>query len=63
MDRTFTQKLNGERTAAKEIEEAFKTVGIVARAKIERLCSEGKTEEAQQLENALCIINNTDYNN
>ena len=60
--RVFEQKLEGNPIAAAEIEDAFKTVGIVIRAKIERLCNEGKYEEAQELENALIKINTADYN-
>ena len=45
-----------------EAEEAFKTVGIVVRAKIERLCNERRYEEAKELEKALITINNADYN-
>ena len=67
MDREFTQKIETcghyfSVTAGKEAEEAFKTVGIVVRAKIERLCSEKRYEEAKELENALITINNADYN-
>lgn len=66
MDRVFTQKIevqeDGFQNAGVEIEDAFKTVGIVIRAKIERLCNDGKHEEAKELEKALIIINNTDYN-
>lgn len=62
MDKTFTQKIQGHPTSAREIEDAFETVGIIVRAKIERLCNENKFEEAQELENALIKINNADYN-
>lgn len=66
MDREFTQKIevpeNDFQKAGKEIEEAFKTVGIIIRAKIERLCNDGKLEEAKKLEEALITINNADYN-
>ena len=66
MDRVFTQKINafecGFPNASKEIEDAFQTVGIIIRAKIERLFNDGKYEEAKELENALITINNSDYN-
>lgn len=66
MDKEFTQKINipknGSAKTGEEIEEAFKTVGIVIRAKIERLCNKGKSEEARELEKALIAINNADYN-
>ena len=67
MDREFTQKIETSEnafsvTAGEEIEDAFKTVGIIIRAKIERLCNTGRYEEAKELENALITINNADYN-
>lgn len=67
MDREFTQKIDTPEntfsvTAGEEIEEAFKTVGIIIRAKIERLCNAEKYEEAKELEKALITINNADYN-
>ena len=62
-NRVFKQKIKGNPIAAAEIEDAFKTCGIIIRAKIERLCNEGKYEEAQELEKALNIINKQDYNN
>lgn len=62
MDKTFTQDLQGHPIAVKEIKEAFETVGIIVRAKIERLCNESQYEEAKKLEEALITINNTDYN-
>ena len=62
MDKVFTQKLQGYPESAREIEEAFETVGIIVRAKIERLCNEKKFEEAKKLEKALIEINNADYN-
>lgn len=61
-NRVFEQKLKGNPIAAAEIEDAFKTVGIIIRAKIERLCNEGKYEEAQELENALIKISTVNYN-
>lgn len=61
-NRVFEQKLKGNPIAVAEIEDAFKTVGIIIRAKIERLCNEGKYEEAQELEKALIKINTADYN-
>lgn len=66
MDRVFTQKIEvsegGFQNASNEIEDAFQTVGIIVRAKIERLCNEKKYEEAKELERALITINNADYN-
>lgn len=66
MDRVFTQKIEvfegGFPNAGAEIEDAFKTVGIIIRAKIERLCNDGKYEDAEELEKALITINNADYN-
>lgn len=62
MDMTFTQKIEGYPTSAKEIEDAFQTVGIMIRAKINRLCNDNNYAEAEELEKALIIINNTDYN-
>lgn len=66
MDRVFTQKIEtfkgGFPNAGTEIEDAFQTVGTIIRAKIERLCNDGKYEEAKELENALITINNADYN-
>ena len=67
MDREFTQTIETcghpfSVSAGKEVEDAFKTVGIVVRAKIEWLCSERRYEEAKELENALITINNADYN-
>lgn len=67
MDREFTQTIETyghpfSVSTGKEAEEAFKTVGIVVRAKIERLCNERRYEEAKELEKALITINNADYN-
>lgn len=67
MDREFTQTIETygnpfSVSSGKEAEEAFKTVGIVVRAKIERLCNERMYEEAKELEKALITINNADYN-
>lgn len=66
MDRVFTQKIevheDGFSSAGAEIEDAFKTVGIIIRAKIERLCNAEKYLEAEELEKALMTINNADYN-
>ena len=45
----------------KEIDDAFETVGIIIRAKINRLCNELKHDEADELYKALILINNTDY--
>lgn len=66
MIRVFNQKIEvsegGFQNASKEIEDAFQTVGIIVRAKIERLCNEEKYDEAEELEKALITINNADYN-
>ena len=66
MDRVFTQKFEipqgGFQKAGVELEDAFATVGIIVRAKIERLFNEEKYEEAKELEKALITINNADYN-
>lgn len=59
-DLEFRQKL--EHDYKNEIKDAFETVGIIIRAKISRLCNENKYIEAEELEKALIIINNTDYN-
>ena len=56
MDKVYTQNLNPE------IDDAFKTAGIIIRAKIERLCNNGEYIAAKELEDALIKINNTDYN-
>ena len=53
---------DGFQKAGSEIEDAFQTVGVMIRAKIDRLCNENKYEEAKELERALIIINNADYN-
>lgn len=55
MDREYTQHID------KEIDDAFETVGIIIRAKINRLCNELKYDEAAELDKALILINNTDY--
>lgn len=44
-----------------EFNDAFETVGIIIRAKINRLCNELKHDEAEELYKALNLINNTDY--
>ena len=66
MSRVFNLKIEvsegGFQNASKEIEDAFQTVGIILRAKIERLCNEEKYDEAEELEKALITINNADYN-
>lgn len=41
----------------KEIEDAFKTVGIIVRAKINRLCNDKKFDEAKEIQKAYDIIN------
>lgn len=56
MDRVYTQNINPE------IDDAFETVGIIVRAKIEQLCNNGEYNIAKELEDALIKINNTDYN-
>lgn len=55
MDTEYTQHID------KEIDDAFETVGIIVRAKINRLCNELKHDEAEELYKALNLINNTDY--
>ena len=44
-------------TPQEEIKDAFQTVGIEVRAKIEELCNKYKFEEAQALKNAYRTIN------
>ena len=55
MDREYTQHID------KEIDDAFEIVGIIIRAKINRLCNELKHDEAAELDKALILINNTAY--
>ena len=55
MDTEYTQHI------VKEIDDAFEIVGIIIRAKINRLCNELKHDEADELYKALILINNTDY--
>ena len=55
MDTEYTQHID------KETDDAFETVGIIIRAKINRLCNELKQDEADELYKALILINNTDY--
>lgn len=55
MDRVYTQNLDPE------IDDAFETVGIIVRAKIEQLGNSGEYNMAKELEDALIKINNTDY--
>lgn len=55
MDRVYTQNINPE------IDDAFETVGIIVRAKIEQLGNNGEYITAKELEDALIKINNTDY--
>lgn len=55
MDREYTQHID------KEIDDAFETVEIIIRAKINRLCNELKYDEAAELDKALILINNTDF--
>lgn len=58
----FNQKIDGYYSSAREIEDAFQAVGIIVRAKINRLCNEEKFDEAKELEEALIKINTADYN-
>lgn len=58
----FTQSIYGCPSSAKEIEDAFQTVGIMVRAKINRLWNEGEFDKAKELEEALIKINTADYN-
>lgn len=44
-------------TVNKETDDAFQTVGILVRAKIELLCNAGKFEEAKELQLAYDVIN------
>lgn len=41
-----------------EVEDAFQTVGVMIRAKMERLCNQGRFEEAEELEKAYNVVNN-----
>lgn len=41
----------------KQTDDAFQTIGILVRAKIELLCNAGKFEEAKEIENAYDVIN------
>ena len=45
----------------KEVRDAFDSVEIIVKAKIERLCNAGKYDEASALEAALNLIGETDY--
>ena len=45
-----------------EVEDAFQTVGVMIRAKKERLCNQGRFNEAEELEKAYNVINNN-FNN
>jgi hypothetical protein len=45
-------------TPQEEIIDAFKTVGIIIRAKIERFCNEGRFNQAKELEEAYNVVNN-----
>jgi len=40
-----------------EVEDAFQTVGIMIRAKKERLCNQGRFIEAEELEKAYNVVN------
>lgn len=44
-----------------EMQDAFDSVEIVIKAKIGRLCNEGRYVEAARLENALNLISETDF--
>ena len=44
-----------------ETRDAFDSVEIIVKAKIERLCNDGKYDEASALEAALNLIGETDY--
>ena len=59
---TYCNDLVYQQQTTKEFDDAFQTVGIIVRAKINRLCNENKYEEAEKLEKALIEINNADYN-
>ena len=45
----------------KEVRDAFDSVEIIVKAKIERLCNAGEFDEAFALEAALDLIGETDY--
>ena len=55
MDREYTQHID------KEVDDAFETVEIIVRAKINRLFNESRHDEAAELDKALTLINNTDF--
>ena len=55
MDREYTKHID------KEVDDAFETVEIIVRAKINRLCNESRHDEAAELDKALTLINNTDF--
>lgn len=44
-----------------ELKDTFESMGIYVRAKINRLCNDGKFEEAKELQEALSVINKHDY--
>lgn len=45
-----------------EVEDAFETVGVMIRAKKERLCNQGRFNEAEELEKAYNVVNDN-FNN
>ena len=45
-----------------EVEDAFQTVGVMIRARKERLCNQGRFDEAEELEKAYNVVNNN-FNN
>lgn len=55
------QRLSESERASRELNDAFEAVGIVVRAKINRLCNDLRHDEAIKLERALTLINTTDY--
>lgn len=62
-DLTWThQQLSDFDLVDYELNDAFASVGIMVRAKINRLCNEEKYEEALMLEGALSVIFSQDYN-
>lgn len=44
-------------TTKDEIEDAFQTMGIIIRAKINDLCNQGKFNEAEEIQEAYDTIN------
>lgn len=61
-DLTWThQQLSDFKRVDYELNDAFETIGIMVRAKINRLCNAGKYDEALMLEGALSVIFSQDY--